>query len=53
MAETEPRPHGDGFRARRDEAAGHEVDGGDVVCVQGVAEAEGIGEHGGGGEEGV
>lgn len=36
-----------------DEAAGHEVDGGDVVCVEGVAEAEDVGEGCGGDERGV
>ena len=51
MAEGEPRPDGDGPLARRDEAPCHEVDGGDVVGVEGVAEPERVGE-GGGGEEG-
>ncbi|KDN60261.1 hypothetical protein CSUB01_07716 [Colletotrichum sublineola] len=37
--------------ARGNEAPGHEVDGGDVVSVEGVAEAEDEGE-GGGGDEG-
>lgn len=54
MAKTEPRTNGDGTAARvaGEETASHQVDGGDVVSVEGVAEAERVGE-GGGGHEGA
>ena len=53
MAEAEERAHRHGPLARRDEPARHEVDGGDVVGVEGVAEAERVGERAGGDEVGV
>lgn len=40
VAEGEEGAYGDGTLAGGDEATGHEVDGGDVVCIEGVAEAE-------------
>lgn len=41
VAEAEVHADCDGALAGGDEAARHEVDGGDVVCVQGMAESEG------------
>jgi hypothetical protein len=41
VAQAEKGADGDGALAGGDEAAGGQVDGGDVVCVEGVAEAEG------------
>jgi hypothetical protein len=43
VAEREKGADGDGPLAGGDEAARGEVDGGDVVCVEGVSEAEGAG----------
>lgn len=53
VAQAEPGADADGALAGGDQAAGHEVDGGDVVGVEGVAEAQGVGEDGGGDELGV
>ncbi|POR32806.1 Uncharacterized protein TPAR_06978, partial [Tolypocladium paradoxum] len=47
VAEREEGADGRGPLARGDEAPGHEVDGGDVVRVEGVTEPERVGEGGG------
>lgn len=54
VAETEPRPdrYGPALRITRQQAPSHQVDGGDVVGVQRMAETQGVGE-GGGGHEGA
>lgn len=48
VSEAEECAYGGGALAERHQTPGHEVDGGDVVCVEGVAEAEGVGEGCGG-----
>lgn len=48
VAEAEPGADADGALAGRDEAAGHEVDRADVVGIEGMAQAEGVGQDGGG-----
>lgn len=53
MPETEEGADGDGFGARGDEPPCHEIDGRNVVRVEGVAEAEGVGEEGRSDEGGV
>lgn len=53
VAERKERADGDGFLARGDEAARHEVDAGDVVCVEGMAETEDPGYRCGADELGV
>lgn len=53
MAQAKPRPDTNRALARGDQAPGHEVDGADVVGIEGMAEAEGVGEDGGGNERGV
>lgn len=45
MAQAEEGADGHGLLAAGDQAARHQVDGGDVVGVEGVAESEGIGQH--------
>lgn len=50
MAEREVGADSDGGLVGGDEPSGEEVDGRDVVGVEGVAEAEGVGEDGGGEE---
>lgn len=53
MAQAEPRADADGPLAGGDEAPGHEVDGADVVGVEGVAQAQGVGKDGSGDEHGI
>ena len=53
MTETEKRAYGDRALTSSYQAPSHEVDGGDVVGVEGVAETEGEGEGGGAEEVGV
>ncbi len=45
MAQTEECADGHGAGAGRDEPARHQVDGRDVVGIQGVAEAQRVGER--------
>lgn len=52
MAEREHKADRDGAFAFVHEFAGDVVDGGDVVCVYGVAEAKAVGEEGGAEEHG-
>lgn len=51
VAQAEPRADADGPLAGGDEAPGHQVDGADVVGVEGVPQAQGVGQHGGGDEQ--
>jgi len=53
MPQAEKRPYRDWAAPVGYQAARSEVDGGDVVCVEGVAQAEGVGEDGGREELGV
>ena len=55
MSQTKPRPHSDGsaLRIAGQQPPCHEVNGADVVGVEGVAEAERVGECGGGHEGAV
>jgi len=53
MPETEERPDRNKALAFRDETTGSQIDGSDVICVQSMAETEGVGEDGGGEELGV
>ena len=53
MTETEECADGDWPLASSYQATCHEVDGGDVVGVEGVAEAERVGQGGGAEEVGV
>lgn len=48
MAQAEPGADADGALAGRDEAPCHEVDGADVVGIEGVAQAQGVRQDGGG-----
>lgn len=47
MPKTEKSTDGYRFLPRGDESARHEVDGGDVVGVEGVSESQGVGQDGG------
>lgn len=47
MSQAEKGADGYGSLTGSNQAARHQVDGADVVGVEGVAEAKGVGEHGG------
>lgn len=53
MAQTKPCADADGTLAGRDQAAGHEVDGADVVGIEGMAQTKGVRQDGGGDEHRV
>lgn len=53
MPDGKPRADAPRGASRRDEAPREQVYRGDVVRVEGVAQAEGVREEGGGGEGGV
>lgn len=53
VAEREERADGGRATTGSDETPGGEVDGRDVVCIEGVAQAERVGERGGRGETGM
>lgn len=47
MAQREEGPHSRRSLSRGYETPGHQINGGDVICVEGMAQAQDVGECGG------